>query len=52
MSFDYFYREFDKGNNDNKIRTANKTISTEKLLNETELTKLKYKRDAKKIKNT
>lgn len=40
MSFDYFYREFDKKwKNDNKIRTANKTISTEQLLNETELTK-------------
>ena len=53
MSFDYFYKEFDKkGKKDNKIRTANKTISTEQLLHETELNKFKYKRDVEKINNT
>ena len=54
MSFDYFCKEFDKkGKKDNRIRTANKTISSaEQLLHETELNKFKYKRDVEKINNT
>ena len=48
MSFDYFYKEFDKKGKKDKIRTANKTISTEQLLYETESNKFKYKRDVEK----